>query len=40
MSKATADESFVYADADGNEIVTEKELLTASKLGFTYEALR
>ena len=28
MSKAEADESFVYADADGNEEVSEKELLT------------
>lgn len=27
MSKATADESFVYADADGNEEVSQKELL-------------
>jgi hypothetical protein len=29
MSKAEADESFVYADADGNEEVSEKELLTS-----------
>ena len=28
MSKAEADESFVYADADGNEEVSEKEWLT------------
>ena len=27
MSKATADASFVYADADGNEEVSQKELL-------------
>jgi len=27
MSKASPDESFVYADADGNEEVSEKESL-------------
>ncbi len=27
MSKASPDESFVYADADGNEEVSEKEPL-------------
>ena len=33
MSKAGADESFVYADADGNEEVTEKELLAKNGPG-------